>query len=215
MILDNGDGAAGGHGATLDELFRRAGVRHPQATALIDPPNRESFTDGAPRELSYAEADSLTSAFAARLRALGLRTDAVVAIQLPNAVEAVIALLGVLRAGMIAAPLPLLWRQQDIINALQGTGAKSNHHLRPRWRARAGEISDAGGGRAVSDPPYLQLRARTARRRGAARRSLHRKRPSISCKGRRGRARPRPMSRCSRSTLRRKGSCRRRATTRN
>jgi non-ribosomal peptide synthetase component E (peptide arylation enzyme) len=125
MILGKSDGVAGEHGATLDELFRRAGVRHPQATALIDPPNRESFTDGAPRVLSYAEADWLISAFAARLRDLGLRTDAVVAIQLPNSVEGVIALLGVLRAGMIAAFLPLLWRQQDIVDALRGTGAKA------------------------------------------------------------------------------------------
>jgi len=124
MILGKDNGAVGEHGPTLDELFRRAGVRHPQATALIDPPNRESFTDGAPRTLSYAETDGLISAFAARLHALGLCTDAVVAIQLPNTVEGVIALLGVLRAGMIAALLPLLWRQQDIINALHGTGAK-------------------------------------------------------------------------------------------
>ena len=52
-------------------------------------------------------------------------TDAVVAIQLPNTVEAVIALLGVLRAGMIAAPLPLLWREQDIVAALAPIGAKA------------------------------------------------------------------------------------------
>jgi hypothetical protein len=125
MILGKCDGPAGEQSATLDELFRRAGVRHPQTIALIDPPNRESFTDGAPRALSYAEADLLISVFAARLHALGLRTDAVVAIQLPNTIEGVIALMGVLRAGMIAALLPLLWRQQDIVDALRGTGAKA------------------------------------------------------------------------------------------
>jgi AMP-binding enzyme len=125
MIVGKSDGAVDAHAATLDELFRRAGVRHPQAIALIDPPNRESFTDGAPRALSYAEADGLISDFAARLRNLGLRTDAVVAIQLPNTVEGVIALMGVLRAGMIAALLPLLWRQQEIVDALRGTGAKA------------------------------------------------------------------------------------------
>ena len=122
MILD-GDKAA--TGATLDELFRRAGVRAPQALALSDPPNRASFTDGAPRQLTYAEADRAISALAARLRGLGLQTDAVVAMQLPNTVESAIALLGVLRAGMIAAPLPLLWRQQEIVAALRGTGAKA------------------------------------------------------------------------------------------
>jgi hypothetical protein len=122
MILDGDTKATG---ATLDELFRRAGVRAPQSPALCDPPNRASFTDGAPRTLTYAEADRAISALAARLNGLGLKTDAVVALQLPNTVESVITLLGVLRAGMIAAPLPLLWRQQDIVAALRGIGAKA------------------------------------------------------------------------------------------
>ena len=56
---------------------------------------------------------------------LGLQTDAIVAMQLPNAVESIIAFLGVLRAGMIAAPLPLLWRHQDIVAALGPIGAKA------------------------------------------------------------------------------------------
>jgi hypothetical protein len=37
----------------------------------------------------------------------------------------VIVLLGILRAGMIAAPLPLLWRRQDILTALKPLGAKA------------------------------------------------------------------------------------------
>jgi AMP-binding enzyme len=124
MIL-KGDGAAAGSEATLDSLFRRAGVRAPQNAALCDPLNRVRFTDGVPRGLDYAQTDRAITALAARLRGLGLATDTVVAIQLPNIVEAVIALLGVLRAGMIAAPLPLLWQQQDMVEALRGIGAKA------------------------------------------------------------------------------------------
>src|SRR5262245_27845827 len=104
--------------ATLDDLFRRAGVRHPDALALADPPNRDGFTGGAPRTLSFAQADRAISAFAARLRRLGLQTDSVVALHLPNTVESVVAFLGVLRAGMIAVPMPLLWRQAEIVAAL-------------------------------------------------------------------------------------------------
>ena len=111
------DNAAGADHTTLDALFRRAGVRNADAVALADPPNRENVCGGAPRWLTYAQADRAISAMAARLRQLGLPTDAVVAMQLPNTVESVIALLGVLRAGMIAAPLPLLWRKQDIVVA--------------------------------------------------------------------------------------------------
>ena len=39
--------------------------------------------------------------------------------------DSVIALLGVLRAGMIAAPLPLLWREQEMVAALALVGAKA------------------------------------------------------------------------------------------
>lgn len=116
---------ATGIATTLDDLFRRAGVRHPNMPALVDPPNRESFTDGAPRVLSYAQADRAISAVAARLRALGLQTDAVIAIQLPNTVDSIIAFLGVLRAGMIAAPVPLLWRRRELTDALGRIGAKA------------------------------------------------------------------------------------------
>jgi hypothetical protein len=112
-------------GATLDGLFRRAGVRHPDALALADPPNRLHFTSGAPRRLTYAEADRAIAGCAARLRRQSLQTDALVAIQLSHTVDSVIALLGVLRAGMIAVPIPLLWRQQEMIEALGRIGAKA------------------------------------------------------------------------------------------
>src|SRR5262245_55899127 len=108
---------AGGR-ATLDDVFRRAVAQRPDAVALADPPNRKAFTDGAPLRLTYAEVDYFVSAMAARLRQLDLPLDSVVALQLPNTVEAVIALLGVLRAGMIPALVPLLWRQADAVRAL-------------------------------------------------------------------------------------------------
>src|SRR5262249_61000039 len=86
-------------------------------------PNRESFTDGAPRQLTFTQADRAISGFAARLRGFGLQTDSIIAIQMPNTVESIVAFLGVLRAGMIAAPLPLLWRHRDIVAALGQIGA--------------------------------------------------------------------------------------------
>lgn len=124
MILGDGSRLASST-ATLDDLFRRAGVRLPNALALVDPPNREIVTYDAPRKLSFAQTDRAISALAARLRGLGLQTDTVVAMQLPNTIESVIAFLGVLRAGMIAAPLPLLWRRHEIVAALHNVGAKA------------------------------------------------------------------------------------------
>ena len=119
------DGAYGLGRITIGELFHYAARRRPDALALADPPNRSHVTDGKPRRLSYAEADRVVAAIAARLRGMGLSTDAVIGIQLPNVVENILAILGVLRAGMIAAPLPLLWRRADAVAALARVGAKA------------------------------------------------------------------------------------------
>ena len=115
----------GANRITLDDLFRRAAARRPGAIALVDAVNRETFTDGPPLRLSYAEADRMISAIAGRLRRLGLPIDAIVGIQMPNIVETVLTFLAVLRAGLIAAPLPLLWRRADAVTALARVGAKA------------------------------------------------------------------------------------------
>ena len=133
MILEDALGDRGMHDAndlpavkaTLDDLFHRAAAARPDALALVDPPDRPSFTDGPVRRLTYAEADRAISALAARLRGFGLPTDSVVAIQLPNTVESVIAILAVMRAGLIAAPLPLLWRHADAAAALSRVAARA------------------------------------------------------------------------------------------
>jgi hypothetical protein len=118
--------AAGAGGRiTLDDLFRAALAQRPDHVALIDPPHREAFTSGAPRRLTYAQADRAVSAIAVRLRQDGLARDEVVALQMPNTVEAVLALLGVLRVGLIASPLPLLWREADCTAAIAAAGARA------------------------------------------------------------------------------------------
>src|SRR5262245_25004411 len=111
--------------ATLDDLFRRAATRRPSALALIDPPDREAVTGDAPRRLSYAQADRMVSAIAGRLRRLDLSTDAVIGFQCPNVVDSVLLFLGIIRAGMIAAPLPLLWRRAECAEALARLGARA------------------------------------------------------------------------------------------
>ncbi len=102
----------------LDAVFRRNARARPQAIALADPPDRSAFTDGAPRRLSYAGADVAVDRLARQLCSLGLPPRAVVAVQLPNIVESVIALLAIERADLIAVPVPLLWRKSDLVRAL-------------------------------------------------------------------------------------------------
>ena len=92
MILGDAQRAAINR-TTLNDLFRRATMRRPEALALADPPNSAAITGCRPRPLTHAEADGAISALAARLHALGLPTDSVVAVQLANTVDSVIALL--------------------------------------------------------------------------------------------------------------------------
>ena len=126
-MIDEAQADLSVHGglATLDALFSRAAFRSPASYALIDAPNRASFATGAPRYITYAAADRAICAVAARLQQFGLPRGSVVALQFPNMAEGAIALLGVLRAGMIAAPLPCLWRRADMILALTRLGAKA------------------------------------------------------------------------------------------
>jgi len=115
------------HGSriSIDELFRQVAARRPDAVALVDAPNREWFTDGPSRRLTFAEADRMVSAIAGRLSRMGLPIDTIVGIQLPNIAENILTILGVLRAGMIAAPMPLLWRSADAVAAMARVGAKA------------------------------------------------------------------------------------------
>jgi hypothetical protein len=110
---------------TIDEVLRCVARQRPDALALIDTEDRERFTDRKPQRLSYAEADRIVAGIAQRLRGMGLPTDAVIGIQLPNIVENILTILGVMRAEMIAAPLPLLWRRAEAVEALGRVGAKA------------------------------------------------------------------------------------------
>jgi hypothetical protein len=107
---------------TLDAVFRRNVLMRPGALALVDPSDRAAFTGSIPRRLNYAEADVAVTRLARRLRSLGLPEQSIVAIQLPNIVEAVLSLLAVQRAGMIAVPVPVLWRSSDLVSALRKIG---------------------------------------------------------------------------------------------
>jgi hypothetical protein len=126
VILDNlTQAAVPSVDSTFDDLFRAAAARHPQAIALADPPDRSRVTDGAPRRLTYAEADRMISAIAVRLRRTGLQPDAVVGLQMANTVDGVLAFLGILRAELIAMPVPLLWRRADAVAAIRRAGASA------------------------------------------------------------------------------------------
>lgn len=110
---------------TLDALFKRVLARQPEALALVDPLNKLRVTGQTPKRLSYAQADRAISALAAHFIESGLPANSVIAVQLPNTVEFALTVLAANRAGLVVAPLPLLWRQAELTVALNRTAARA------------------------------------------------------------------------------------------
>ena len=110
---------------TLDGLFRRILARQPDAPALLDPLNKQRITGQAPSRLTFAQADRAISALSAHFIEAGLPVNSVIGIQLPNTVEFMLTVLAALRAGLIVALLPQLWRQAELTMALNRTGARA------------------------------------------------------------------------------------------
>lgn len=109
----------------LDAILKAQAARKPDALALVDPADCERFTGEAPRRWTYRQADRAAGAIAARLREIGLAPGTVVGVQMPNIATGILTLLAIMRAGMTAAPLPLLWRRSDCVAALSAAGARA------------------------------------------------------------------------------------------
>jgi amino acid adenylation domain-containing protein len=82
--------------ATVHQLFARQARETPDAVAV---------TDGAAHMLTYRQLDRHADALAAALRDAGVAPDALVGVYLPRGVDAVVALLAVLKAGAAYVPL--------------------------------------------------------------------------------------------------------------
>ena len=102
-----------GH-TTVHDLFDACVAARPDQLALVDAPNRGSFTYGTPLELTYREADLAVDRLAAALLAAGVRRDSIVVVQLPNVVEIVLAFLACARLGAIVSPVMMAYRERDL-----------------------------------------------------------------------------------------------------
>lgn len=99
---------------TADDLLRAAVGTHSDQDAVVDPPNRSALIGTAARRLTYGELDVAVDQLAALLHELGLRKDDVLATQLPNVVEAVVALLACARMGAILCPISMQYRGHEL-----------------------------------------------------------------------------------------------------
>lgn len=110
---------------SLDDLFCRSVARKPDAEALADPFDKFRVTGQPPRRLTYAQADRAVSNLAAHFVDVGLPMGSILAVQLPNTVEATLTTLAAVRAGLVVALLPQLWRHAELSDALNRIGARA------------------------------------------------------------------------------------------
>ncbi|MBL0918936.1 MAG: long-chain-fatty-acid--CoA ligase [Hydrogenophaga sp.] len=95
----------------MEESFRRYGDR----TAY-------SFMG---KDISYAQTDSLSLAFAAYLQSLGLAKGDRVAIMMPNVPQYPAAVAGILRAGLVVVNVNPLYTARELEHQLKDSGAKA------------------------------------------------------------------------------------------
>lgn len=108
---------------TIADLFRACVAAQGDRTALIDPPNRATFTFGTARTLTFRELDTASDRFAAALFAAGVRKDGIVVMQMPNIVETVAGFMACLKLGAIVSPAMLAYGERDMRRIVR--------HLRP------------------------------------------------------------------------------------
>ncbi len=77
------------------------------------------------KDISYAQTDSLSLAFAAYLQGLGLAKGDRVAIMMPNAPQYPVAVAGILRAGCVVVNVNPLYTARELEHQLKDAGAKA------------------------------------------------------------------------------------------
>ena len=105
-------------GVTVDAVFRDAVDRYGASEALIDPPNREALVGDAPQRLTFHDTDKRVEAMVRGFARLGVGREDVVAVQLPNIIEGVLAFLACARLGAILSPLPIAYRHSELREVL-------------------------------------------------------------------------------------------------
>jgi hypothetical protein len=110
---------------TLDLLLRQNAQRSGDSLALVDAPDRPLWADGAPRRMSWSQVDAAVSAVAGRFFEMGLPSEALVCVQGLNVVDTLVALLGCIRAGLVAVIVPVDCSAAEIVGISEKLNAKA------------------------------------------------------------------------------------------
>ncbi len=101
-------------GSTVDALFQQTAKAGGSALALVDPPNRAALDGQTPQRLDWNTVRDRVERTAAAFLAFGLVKDDVVAVQMPNVVDAVIIFLACSRLGLIITPIVMQYREHEL-----------------------------------------------------------------------------------------------------
>ncbi len=104
---------------TLDAIAETAARARPARRAFTDAPDRETWTDGAPRELTCGQLGRELQVFGRKLLTLGLNRGDRVLVMLPNITEGASALLGILLAGLVPCMLNVVSSPEEIRQAAE------------------------------------------------------------------------------------------------
>ncbi|PRH86957.1 hypothetical protein C5L14_16875 [Labrys okinawensis] len=111
--------------STLDQLLRISAQPGGDTLALVDAPDRPLWADGAPRRLTWNQVDAAVSAVAGRFFEMGLPSEALVCVQGLNVTDTLIALLGCIRAGLVAVIVPIDFSPAEIVGVAERLNAKA------------------------------------------------------------------------------------------
>jgi len=112
-------------GVTVDALFRQAVAARGAEEALADAPNRAALGGAPPRRLSFLQVDSEVDRLCAVLARHGVGRGDIVATQLPNFVEGVVAFLACARMGAILSPIAMTYREHELGQILSSLHPKA------------------------------------------------------------------------------------------
>ncbi len=99
---------------TLLDLFSARVAETPNRLAIADQYNRQALTDGEAQSLTWSEVSAAVDTLAARCFDVGVGTDDIVVIQLPNIVELPLVYLALLKLGAIVSPVPMQYSTHEL-----------------------------------------------------------------------------------------------------
>jgi mycobactin salicyl-AMP ligase len=127
---------------TMDALVETAVRARPSRRSFADAPDMGTWSDQTPKLTNAGEFGTMVQTFARQIMTLGLKQGDAVLVAMPNTVDGVVALLGLMAAGLVPCPVSVVASAIEIQHAAEILGAKAiittnrYAHLSPSLAAR-------------------------------------------------------------------------------